>query len=90
MLKTLIAESFKKKELAEQKGGLYEYQQYKEGSKAIVIRMYTSEFAVDYYNGIDLEDSDSGTHDGDAWPAALVIANRFFREYEFTGKPDEE
>lgn len=87
---TLTKENFTEKQLAEQKGGLYTYQEYREGSRAIVIRIYPSTYAVDYYSGkIDLEDSDFGDYSGDAWPQALEVANRFFTEYAFSGVPTE-
>lgn len=89
-IKTLTQDNFEKKQLAEQKGGLWAYHEYREGNRAIVIRVYPSTFAVDYYAGtIDLEDSDFGNHDGDAWDAALEVANRFFKQYNFTGEPTE-
>lgn len=88
----LKQEDFKEKQLAEQKGGLYKYYQYKEGGKTIVIRIYSTSLAVDYYNGIDLEDSDFADYEGDPWDKALEIANRFFnlQDYGFNGVPDEE
>ena len=85
----LTKESFEKKELAEQKGGLWEYYQYKEDNRTISIRFYgsTKALAVDYYVGIDLEDSDNAENvpEGAEWETALQIANRFFKQYEFKG-----
>ena len=87
---TLTKESFEKKQLAEQKGGLWAYYEYKEGSRAIVIRLYSTAVAVDYYSGsIDLEDSEDVqgiTNEVEAWEKALEIANRFFTQYEFKGQ----
>lgn len=90
MIKKLTQDNFKEKQLAEQKGGLYKYHQYQEAGKAIVVRVYSTQFAVDYYEGIDLVDSDFSDYEGEAWPKILEIANRFFTQYEFTGTPSEE
>lgn len=88
----LTKENFIEKQLAEQKGGLYKYYEYKEEAenKILVVRFYAHAVAVDYYLGrIDMEDSENaeGTHyeDGDAWDKALAIANKFFVQYEFKG-----
>jgi len=81
----LKKENFIEKQLAEQKGGIWSYWEYKEGDKTIVIRIYSTEYAVDYYKGIDLEDSNSGYYEKDAWEAALKEANKLFKQYEFTG-----
>lgn len=88
----LTKESFKVKQLAEQKGGLYTYYEYKEENRAIVIRIYSTALAVDYYVGIDLEDSESVqdfSNESEAWEKALEVANRFFTAYEFKGKQEE-
>lgn len=88
----LTKESFTEKQLAEQKGGLYKYYEYKEGNRNIVIRIYSVALAVDYYVGIDLEDSESVrdfTNEDEAWEKALEVANRFFTTYEFKGQQAE-
>ena len=90
MIKKLTQENFKEKQLAEQKGELYTYYEYKEERKSVVVRIYSSQFAVDYYEGINLEDSEFGNYEGDAWPAALEVANVFFSKYEFTGNEKED
>ena len=85
----LTKESFEKKQLAEQKGGLYAYYEYREDNRAIVIRIYSTAVAVDYYSGsIDLEDSEDVQveNEVEAWEKALVIANKFFKQYEFKGQ----
>lgn len=86
---TLTKESFEKKQLAEQKGELWAYYEYRENNRYIVVRIYRSAVAVDYYNGaINLEDSEDEitTNEVDAWEKALEIANRFYKKYEFTGQ----
>lgn len=92
-IKALSKNSFEEKQLAEQKGGLYKYWQYKEGSKMIVVRIYSDKFAVDYYAGpLDMEDSDFGSYSGDmenAWPVILKLANKYFKQYQFTGEQPE-
>lgn len=88
----LTKESFTEKQLAEQKGGLYKYYEYKEGNRCIVLRFYTDIVAVDYYAGIDMEDSDNAfnvTDETDAWSKGLEIANRYFTQYEFKGQQEE-
>ena len=85
----LTKESFEKKQLAEQKGGLYAYYEYRENNRAIVVRIYSTAVAVDYYSGsIDLEDSKDVTiaNEVEAWEEALAIANEFFKVYEFKGQ----
>ncbi len=85
----LTKDRFEKKELAEQKGGLWEYYEYSEGIKKIVIRFYgsTKALAVDFYMGIDMTDADNAENipDGAEWETALQIANRFFKQYDFSG-----
>lgn len=86
----LTKESFTEKQLAEQKGDLWKYYEYKEENRAIVIRIYSTAVAVDYYSGsIDLEDSkdvQGVTDKEEAWREALAIANEFFKVYEFKGQ----
>lgn len=87
----LVKDSFEEKQLAEQKGGLYKYYEYKEGNKNIVLRFYANTIAVDYYVGIDLEDSENAYNiegETEAWEKALEIANLFFKKYEFKGKQE--
>lgn len=91
--KILTQKSFKEKQLAEQKGDIWKYYQHKEGNKSIVVRIYSAEFAIDYYNGMDIEDSECGNYSGEeanAWPVILKVANKFFKQYQFTGVSDDE
>lgn len=88
MDKKLTIQDFEEKQLAEQKGELWKYYEYREDNKVIVLRFYSIAIAVDYYVGMDLEDSQDETiiSKGTEIQQALDLANKFFTKYEFKGK----
>lgn len=90
----LTQQSFQARTIEKGAGEMFTYHEYAEGNKKITVRFYGNSLAVDYYVGIDMEDSlfTDPVHeitDEDLWTKALEFANTFFTRYEFTGKQEE-